>query len=555
MHFELALELSSASLMLVSSSNSNTHLPATHYTTELTMMHTPDAKRLAAQGNKSDGPLAVCLELLPKSSASSSSSPWSGGSGVWSGGKHVRKPGASGVSLKCVGRRHGFDVSASVAALTLHAGHPPSVKYRHDNTLLLSTQPAVVARMVQQGAGGDAHDDCAIQGRLEEVDAVTLLQGHLSIYDPQHVPVGRAPRALSLQLGCLGLNVDLDIAHQLVERSQHLATLLEPLASGNPDARPPLQHSQGINTPQALESDVPVRVLDAHGMEGGALRHKATANSLDSMLDALQVHASVALVTAGVGYRSNTTAAESVGGHAHVLQDWVRTTGRGGFMLWNCVSQAATSRDCGLLTLDDLSCHAVSRTVQGSVTRGSVTRVLARQLPHRFDAAQDMAQVDARILAPPPSVPSLLSFKVCQTVCRQARPCDASGSLHLDLEAWPDLVADVASSQFLLHVYRCVCQEALGGMGQAGTGMVQIRRVVRNYRLLPRCISGHSLVTMLVLAKLAADRLHAVTMVLQVCGLCACPCALCLYASPCALCLASPCALCFSPTVAMLLCM
>jgi hypothetical protein len=117
--------------------------------------------------------------------------------------------GVGGCGVKVVVRRHGLDLLLDVPAVALHAGVLPNVKCRHPHTLLLTTVPSRVSRMVEEGAGAVRPEEVAgITHVLQHLHDTPCLNLQLSLDDPEHTPAGTAPAALSLEVRAVRVCVD-----------------------------------------------------------------------------------------------------------------------------------------------------------------------------------------------------------------------------------------------------------------------------------------------------------------------------------------------------------
>jgi len=277
------------------------------------------------------------------------------------------KGGCLGVSL--VWRRHGYDVSASLSAVTVHGGQAAHVAARHPCALMLASRAGEVSGMLQQcaaraGAAQTADDMQRMAGDLEQLEDAKALHLHLTRYSPGHVPARRAPLAVSLDLACLALRLDVDLASAVTQRARLWASPSPPAQGQRLDrAAPPLDPARGrddgMHTPDRGPDGVPRTGQHAAPGEaaGGCL-------DLDDMMNGLQLDVHVGLVTGVVGQGRLCAPPARPPSSAHPPDlDFalgLRATCGGARVLWNRVGNVDDSGGVGVVRLDYVHSYAVA---------------------------------------------------------------------------------------------------------------------------------------------------------------------------------------------------
>ena len=513
MHLEWNLSIASASLTLISAPVSDGASSLTHSTKE--SFGTPE-QNVAYQQSSDNSPLfegsgkrglAVCLCFKP------SSSRCSGGSSDWSVRKSLHaRADAPCIDVRHVSRRHGFDVSAGVGSLELFAGEISKVKNRQPHALLLSSVPSVVTGIVLHDSRIDDMDKVAGTERLMEelaIDCDQLLTSHVSIYEPGHEPAGRSSTCVSVQVGCLALNLDLDLAHQLIERVRCLRPDVPLLASASPA---PMYNSSSSSSSALNLFATPQRLTSLSAPGGDELGDRGKQYDIASMLDGLQLQVRLGLAFASAGSRSVSGTGQAGGGGDH-FRDWVRATCRGGLVVWNRVA-VTEGEEFALVKVQQVACYAVS------ASDGAVTQVLARQdhaPAHAFShgSSSPSSFVLSQASSATKELPPILSLKICE---RGGGPGKEYG-----VASWFDKTEHSAAerasvvSEYIVKVFSAICEEV-----ESGTWFKT--NVIRNFRQVHRCLTGHSLVSLLLACNFVADRLHAISIASQVVCVFVCVC-------------------------------
>ena len=373
-HVEVQLAIGSASLMLVSSSKSHAACQVSKDEHSLVGMHTPGAEAVTS-GAAGDQALAVSMVLSrlsqrPGASATSRSR---------QGGRGGR---ADSVAVGFVQRRHGLDLSARFAALAVHAGEVAKVKNCQAQTEVLSTAPASISRLLFQGLDTPFGEDDCIKGLLAELPTDNLLDVHVSTFDPGHVPTGRAEKGVELKVGALALHLDAVMGDLLLRRALEVHRMLAalgctsptktPLAVPSGNARP--NHIPPMHSPLTLEN-----LPFTPGGDGSGGGEEGGVGGTAAMLEQVQVHVAVGLITAALGANSSSLAppphvqglpagrlAQQPGGTL-AFRDSVRATCGGVKVLWNPVGVSCPSPRCVLCWMRSCFCH-VSAAVGVSVS-------------------------------------------------------------------------------------------------------------------------------------------------------------------------------------------
>lgn len=486
-HLELDVTVEKISLLLLSSSNAQVR------TTQARTGETAksDDTHMARGGwtGRGDKGLALYLQVLPTHAPAPSRA------AVWSSGKkldkimtrkniippHSLRP-CSGISFKCVVRRQGLDVSFGLGEVAFYAGDVAQVKRRDSHTVQLTTVPSLVSDMILRGAGGAGAKKGGIKQLLNSSHDSHLLDAHFSVYKPPNTPAHRAASGLSLQVGCIGLSLDLDVACLVVERGQLLQELLSPLTTCSP------LRTGASSTGASEPANPPTQAPRIHVQE-------QTLFDVEALLDRLQLHVSVSLVTAAVGYGTVGPA------NRHEFNDSLRFSCGGVLAVWNRVGHLACGHEYGRLSLQYL---ALDVRHDGSVST-LMGRLHTQGMPST-GADDDDALETAGAVGGGREVAPIVLLTVSESGA-QAGDQGGGAGCH-DYLQHPASPAQ-AASPYMLKVAASV-------RASLDDGRVAQSAVVRNYTMLHGCFSATALVSHLLLVNLAADRLHALDIAQQV---------------------------------------
>ena len=352
-HVEVELVIGSASLMLVSSSkpHASFHVSKDEHALSTFRTHTPGADA-GTGGGAGDQALAVSMVLSRLSERPGAS----GTSRSRQGGKGGRR--TDSVAVRFVQRRHGLDLSACFAALAVHAGEVAKVKNGQAQTEVLCTAPAAISRLLLQGLDPPFAEAESIKGLLTELPTENLLDVHVSTFDPGHVPGGRAEKGVELKVGALALHLDAVMGDLLLRRALEVHRILAALSCASPTKTPlavPSVNAAPNHTPPTRSPLTLENLPFTPGGDGGGSRQEGGVGGMAAMLEQVQVHVAVGLVTAALGAHSSICAQHPAGTLA--FRDSVRATCGGVKVLCNPVGLSCPTPRCFLSRMSTSCCH------------------------------------------------------------------------------------------------------------------------------------------------------------------------------------------------------
>jgi hypothetical protein len=565
-HLGVQVHVGAATLMVVSAPSSkgaSATLPArTPGTPPAAQCGRRDAGMLA------DSALACCLQLATnRSFLGQRGRGWS--SGGRSGGSAREADGGLALVIDVASRRYGCDVSAALGALTLHAGLPADVAGQHPRAQVLSSRPPQIASMLETCGARRSHTAQDLKRMLldlDELEASKVLHLHFakqtggdearagSAAAPQQLAAGRAPCGLSLHLACLALHLDVEVANAIIARVQQVCAMPAgdgeawcPVRSVRSEWHGGRRNSNGNSHSHRSKSmQTPVRAGEppwhqdapSWSEEEAAEAAAAAARDLDSILDSTQLDLHVGFLSAAIGCAGGGVLAPAPHLRVHAEQggfcDWVRATCGGGRFFWNRAGAGVAAEGgagaVGLAAVDYLDAYAISASCTSRLLARDHTSAAVAATQHRHEAS---------CASDPAPLFSIMVWEEGGTREGGAAPaatgrwaddeaaCLAEGSDGADAAATsaaaPEPVSMPHVSQYLADVWVALEGEVQrwrgGGVEVGGRGMLRVATLVRDYRLVRGCLRGDGLVTWLVHAKLAADRLHALDMAAQVRGM------------------------------------